>query len=174
MQTHNPSSWPGLVRQIGKWVTRKQHHEYYPTYQDRRKIINGYEDLFKINHTIKDLTISMQLKSNSKPIQQKGRPVLIHFQKIVRQILEKLFEKRRLEKADKTTETCFKSPADITIKKDELETSRERPKSAPYLRLKNSKRISKCQVFSSTEPAWGKILKNPIFLNFFRIFLVSG
>ena len=32
-------------------------------------------------------------------------------------------------------------------------TSRERPKSAPYLRLKNSKRTSKCQVFSSTVPA---------------------
>ena len=32
------------------------------------------------------------------------------------------------------------------------ETSRERPKSAPYLRLKNSKRTSKCQVLSSTVP----------------------
>ena len=31
-------------------------------------------------------------------------------------------------------------------------TSRERPKSAPYLRLKNSKRTSMCQVFSSTKP----------------------
>ena len=31
-------------------------------------------------------------------------------------------------------------------------TSRERPKSAPYLRLKNSKRTSKCQVLSSTVP----------------------
>ena len=31
-------------------------------------------------------------------------------------------------------------------------TSRERHKSAPYLRLKNSKRMSKCQVFSSTVP----------------------
>ena len=27
-------------------------------------------------------------------------------------------------------------------------TSRDRPKSAPYLRLKNSKKTSKCQVFS--------------------------
>ena len=34
----------------------------------------------------------------------------------------------------------------------EVETSRERLKSVPYLRLKNSKRTSKCQVFSSTEP----------------------
>ena len=50
-------------------------------------------------------------------------------------------------------------------------TSRERPKSAPYLRLKNNKRTSKCQVFSSTVPVWGKIEKKfPIFL---KIFLVS-
>ena len=38
----------------------------------------------------------------------------------------------------------------------EKKTSRERPKSAPYLRLKNIKRTSKCQVFSSTVPALGK------------------
>ena len=37
-----------------------------------------------------------------------------------------------------------------------IETIRERTKSAPYLRLKNSKRTSKCQVFSSTVPEWEK------------------
>ena len=31
-----------------------------------------------------------------------------------------------------------------------IETSRDRPKSAPYPRLKNSKKTSKCQVFSFT------------------------
>ena len=30
---------------------------------------------------------------------------------------------------------------------EEIETSRDRPKSAPYPRLKNSKKTSKCQVF---------------------------
>ena len=34
-------------------------------------------------------------------------------------------------------------------------TSRDRPKSAPYPRLKNSKKTSKCQVFSFT------VLENP-------------
>ena len=48
-------------------------------------------------------------------------------------------------------------------------TSRERPKSAPYLRLKNSKRTSKCQVLSSTVPK-----KNfQKFFDFFLNFLVS-
>ena len=35
----------------------------------RQKIINEYEDLFEYNHTIKDLTIDIQLKKNTKPIQ---------------------------------------------------------------------------------------------------------
>ena len=33
---------------------------------------------------------------------------------------------------------------------EKKQTSRERPKSAPYPRLKNSKKTSKCQVFSFT------------------------
>ena len=84
----------------------------------RKRIINEYEDLFKNNHTIKGLTIDIQLKKDVKPIQQKGRPVPIHFQKIFREELEKLIDKGHLEKADKTTENCFVSPAVITIKKD--------------------------------------------------------
>ena len=48
----------------------------------RKKIINEHEDLFKNNHTIKDLTIDIQLKKDVKPVQQKGRPVPIHFQKV--------------------------------------------------------------------------------------------
>ena len=52
-----------------------------------------------------------------------------------------------------------------------LITSRERPKSAPYLRLKNNKRTSKCQVFSSTVPVWVKIeKKSDFFLKFFKFF----
>ena len=84
----------------------------------RKKIIDEHEDLFKNNHTIKDLTIDIQLKKDAKPIQQKRRPVLIHFQKSVREELEKLIKSGHLEKADKTTEKCFISPAVITIKKD--------------------------------------------------------
>ena len=41
----------------------------------RQKIMNEYEDLFKNNHTIKDLTIDIQLKKDTNPLQQKGRPV---------------------------------------------------------------------------------------------------
>ena len=55
----------------------------------RKKIISEHEDLFKNNHTIKDLTIDIQSKKDVKPIQQKGRPVPIHFQKNVRDELER-------------------------------------------------------------------------------------
>ena len=84
----------------------------------RKKIVDEHEDLFKNNHTIKDLTIDIQLKKDVKPIQQKGRPVAIHFQEFVREELEKLIGKGHLEKADNTTENCFISPDVITIKKD--------------------------------------------------------
>ena len=88
------------------------------TAERREKIISEHKDLFKNNHTIKDLTIDINLKPDSKLIQQKGRPVPIHFQKTVEQDLEKLIKTGHLEKADKTTENCFISPAVITIKKD--------------------------------------------------------
>ena len=48
----------------------------------RKKNIVEHEDLFKNNLIIKDLTIDIQLKKDVEPIQQKGRPVPIHFQKM--------------------------------------------------------------------------------------------
>ena len=82
------------------------------------KIFEEFENLFKKNHTIKDLTIDIHLKKDTKPIQQKGRPVPIHFQKIVKNELGKVVEKEHLEKAEQTTEKSFVSPAVITIRKD--------------------------------------------------------
>ena len=88
------------------------------TDERRQKIVNEYEDLFKNNHTIKDLAIDIQLKKDTKPIQQKGRPVSIHFQKTVNKALEKQIESGHLEKADNTAKNCYVSPAVITIKKN--------------------------------------------------------
>ena len=48
----------------------------------------------------------------------------------------------------------------------QIQTSRERPKSAPYLRLKISKRFSNCQVLSSPVPE--KKVYN-VFANFFEV-----
>ena len=104
---------------IGLQGSKKTNVIRYVEEQERtKKIIDEHEDLFKNKQTIKDLTINIQLKKDVKPIQQRGRSVPIHFQKIVREELEKLIGKRQHEKADKTTEKCFISPAVITIKKD--------------------------------------------------------
>ena len=84
----------------------------------REKFINECEDLFKNNHTIKDLTIDIHLKQDWKPLQQKGRSVPIIFQKTVKQEVEKLIQTGHLEKDYKKTENCFFSPTVITIKKD--------------------------------------------------------
>ena len=74
---------------------------YIETDERRQKVISECEYLFKNNHTTKDLTIDIQLKKDSKPIQQKGRPVPKLFQKTIKQYLEKLIEKGHLEKRTK-------------------------------------------------------------------------
>ena len=82
------------------------------------KIFEEFENLFKKHHTIKGLTIDIQLKKDAKLVQQKGRPIPIQFRKIVKNEPKKLIGNGHLEKADKTTENCFVSTAVITIKKD--------------------------------------------------------
>ena len=77
------------------------------TDERRQKIADEYNDLFKNNHTIKDLTIDLQLKKDTKPIQHKGRPVPIHFQKTVKKGLEKLIETGHLEKKTKPRKTVL-------------------------------------------------------------------
>ena len=75
----------------------------------RKKIVSEHEYLFKNNHTIKDLIIDIQLKKDAKPIQQKGRPVPILFQKNVReeQILNKLINWDNLRKLTKPQRTVL-------------------------------------------------------------------
>ena len=62
--------------------------------------------------------MQQNLKTDTKPIQQKRRPVPIHFRSTLRCELAKLIEKGHLEEADETTHNCSVSPAVITIKKD--------------------------------------------------------
>ena len=72
------------------------------------------------------------MKKDVKPIQQKARPVPIHFQNTVRKELEKLIERGHLEKEGWRTENGFVSPAvvfkkgysaDIPQKQTVLETT---------------------------------------------------
>ena len=62
------------------------------------KILNKFEDLFENNHTIEGSTNDIHLEKDTKPIQQKRRPVPIHVQSSVRQELEKSIEKNTWRK----------------------------------------------------------------------------
>ena len=67
-----------------------------------------------------------------------------------------------VEKVKETKKDNFIQPTVITVKRDKSITSRDRPKSAPYPRLKSSKKTSKCQVFFYSR-------KSKIFRNFFLL-----
>ena len=110
-----------MTRRIGNWSTRQ--------YENKRHPLRGRRRTKKKNHRRTRRFIQKQphyqrshhrhpAEKDVKPIQQKGRPVPIHFQKFIREELEKLIEKGHLKKADKTTENCFISPTVITIRKD--------------------------------------------------------
>ena len=79
---------------------------------------NEYKDLFYNNTEIKNLRIN--LKEDAKIIQQKGRPRPIHLQDQVGDEIERLIKNGYLERATDITETCFMSPAVITVRKDKL------------------------------------------------------
>ena len=51
-----------------------------------------------------------------------------------------------------------------------MKTSRERPKSAPYLRLKKTKGLQSVKYSLLQYPFEEKLKKNPIFLKFFKFF----
>ena len=77
-----------------------------------------FHKLFNENHTVKIVEVDIQLKEGAKLIQQKGRPIPIYLQPAVEQEIEKLKDQGHIEKAHNIDETCFVSPAVITIKKD--------------------------------------------------------
>ena len=71
------------------------------------KTFEEFENRFKKNHTIKDLTIDIQMKKDTKSIEEKGRPVPIHFQKILKNELEKLIKKDTWKKRTKRPKTAL-------------------------------------------------------------------
>ena len=62
--------------------------------------------------------MKIQMKEDTKLIQQKGRPIPIHLQQSEEKEIEKLLKQGHIEKANNIEENCFVSPAVITVKKD--------------------------------------------------------
>ena len=97
--------------EIGLQGSKKTNVIRYVEEEDRRKKIDDeQEDLFESNHTIKDLTIDLQLEKDVKPIQQKGRPFPIHFHKNVREELEKLTKRDTSKKLTKPLKIVLYHP----------------------------------------------------------------
>ena len=63
------------------------------------------------------MEIEIQLKPDSKLIQQKGRAIRIHLQPAVGKAKENLKLNGHIERATNTNENCFVNPAVITVKK---------------------------------------------------------
>ena len=61
--------WARLAKvEIGLQGSKKTNVLRHVVEDERReRIVHEYEDLFKNNHTIKDLTIDIQVKRDSKP-----------------------------------------------------------------------------------------------------------
>ena len=82
------------------------------------KLKNEFKDLFYNNTEIKDLQVKFDLKEDPKIIQQKGKPLPIHFRNQVAEEIKRLIKNGYLERATEIIEDCFVSPAVITVKKD--------------------------------------------------------
>ena len=65
---------------------------------EKRQIIEKFPDLFKINTTIKDTEINIQLKPGHYMVKQKARPIPLHLQEVVGRELERLIKTGHLEK----------------------------------------------------------------------------
>ena len=126
-----------------------------------------FDKLFTKNHTINNVEVDIQLKEELKQIPQKGRPIPYHLQPAKDKESEKLKTKQEhIEQAKNIDENCFVSPT--------VQTSRERPKSAPYLRLKKTKTTFFLQLETTKVLKKLKIEKQK-FPNFSRKFFeVSG
>ena len=48
------------------------------------QLLEKYPKLFNENHTVQDLEVKIELKPGHKPVQQKGRRILIHLQAMVK------------------------------------------------------------------------------------------
>ena len=76
-----------------------------------------FHKLFNENHTINIVEEDIHLLEEAKLIQQNSRPIPIHLQPAVKKEIEKLKNQGYIEKKNNIDETCFVSPAVITIKK---------------------------------------------------------
>ena len=84
----------------------------------REQMHRKFKKLFEENTTIKDTKVKINLKPETKPVQQKARPIPLHLQDAVEKEIKKLIDSGHIEKLEEVPEDTFISPAVITVKKD--------------------------------------------------------
>ena len=79
---------------------------------------NKFPDLFKRNGRIKNYQVKINLKSDAKFSQQKGRRIPIQLQNAVDAEIKQLLKDGHLEKINEIEDDVFIQPTVITVKKD--------------------------------------------------------
>ena len=100
------------------WTMRHIEKTTTITNQSKKDKKNtNFEKLFKMNRTIEDTEIKIQLKPGLPPIKQKARPIPHHFQGFDGKNIN-LIQSGHFEKVQKVDKDCFVSPTVTTVRKD--------------------------------------------------------
>ena len=130
----------GITLETGKTVPQVHQVKEDPNVTTLK---TNFKNLFNKNHTVE---VKIQLKEDTKLIQQKRRPKPIHLQQSVEKEIEKLTKQGHFEKANNIDKNWFVSPAVITVKKDK---SVKLALDSRKLNEKTVKRKIKCQIWRS-------------------------
>ena len=85
---------------------------------EAKQLSNEFPDLFKRNRRIKKHQVKINLKSDAKISQQKGRRIPIQLQNAVDAEIKRLLEDGHIEKINEIKDDDFIQPTVITVKKD--------------------------------------------------------
>ena len=83
-----------------------------------QQLMGEFPKLYKRKGRVKDYEIKIDVKSEAKITQQKGRRIPIQLQEQVDKEIEKLLKEGRIEKIDKIQDDVFIQPTIITVEKD--------------------------------------------------------
>ena len=84
--TYNTTTGDGWMKKCDLTIRNIRTDENNQS--EEKRVIEKFPDLFKINTTLKDTEISIQLKPGHYPVKQKAKPLPLHLQKAFGKELE--------------------------------------------------------------------------------------
>ena len=85
---------------------------------EAKQLSNEFPDLFKRNGRTKNHQVKINIKSDAKISQQKGRPIPIQQQNAIDAEIKRLLKDGHIEKISEIKDDVFIQPTVITVKKD--------------------------------------------------------